>query len=337
MRLKDANGKTTSVSVTESTYNLCIAKARAIKSGIAEIEKKKTAPTLGAVIDEYISSRDNLLSKSTVPKYKSYRNHRLKNYIDKPIDQIDWQKMINDEAADVSAKTVHNVWSLVHAAVEQKTKQNIKVKLPRIPKVEKAFLDYEQIPKYLEVIAEEPRDIRLISMLALQSLRLSEIFGLRWTDIDWKNNTIHIRGARVHGEDHVVHYQELNKTDASNRVIPIMVSGLSEILKETTDTEFIVDIVDDHAYEKINKLCAAAELPEIGVHGLRHSFASLCYHLQIPELITMKLGGWSNSKTVHDIYTHLANKDIANATRQLANFFKVQNANENANVSHETQ
>ena len=65
-------------------------------------------------------------------------------------------------------------------------------------------------------------------------------------------------------------------------------------------------------YGLINKLCEKNGLPQVGVHGLRHSFASLAYHLGWSELTTMREGGWSNPDTVHRIYTHLAAQD-ANA------------------------
>ena len=59
----------------------------------------------------------------------------------------------------------------------------------------------------------------------------------------------------------------------------------------------------------------------MGVHGLRHSFASLAYHLQIPEKIAMEIGGWSDDGTMRKIYTHLAQKDIADRAKDFSNFF----------------
>ena len=72
---------------------------------------------------------------------------------------------------------------------------------------------------------------------------------------------------------------------------------------------------------RINEICKAHGLPEVGVHGLRHSFASLAYHLQIPEKIAMEIGGWSDDGTMRKIYTHLAQKDIAERARDFSNFF----------------
>ncbi|MDR1589760.1 MAG: hypothetical protein LBS51_06160, partial [Oscillospiraceae bacterium] len=62
---------------------------------------------------------------------------------------------------------------------------------------------------------------------------------------------------------------------------------------------------------------------------LRHSFASLAYHLNVPEKIAMQIGGWADDKTMRKIYTHIASKDIEKYTSELVKFFD--NANEYAN------
>ena len=74
-------------------------------------------------------------------------------------------------------------------------------------------------------------------------------------------------------------------------------------------------------WRQINRVCANAGLPEVGVHGLRHSFASLAYHLGWPEMQTMVVGGWSNYETVHKIYTHLAARDSNEAVQKMATFY----------------
>ena len=83
-------------------------------------------------------------------------------------------------------------------------------------------------------------------------------------------------------------------------------------------------------YHQINRVCARNGLPQVGTHGLRHSFASLGYHLGVPELEMMQLGGWADNQTMIRIYTHIANADRVKAENAMAGFFS-QNANENAN------
>ena len=73
--------------------------------------------------------------------------------------------------------------------------------------------------------------------------------------------------------------------------------------------EWIADYSEKRLYDKVNAVCKKAGLPKVGVHGLRHSFASLAYHLGWQKKSTMKVGGWSNSKIVDEIYTHNADLD----------------------------
>ena len=45
----------------------------------------------------------------------------------------------------------------------------------------------------------------------------------------------------------------------------------------------------------------------------------------------MREGGWSNSKTVHEIYTHLAQQDANADIERMKDFFK--NGNEKSNIT----
>lgn len=74
-------------------------------------------------------------------------------------------------------------------------------------------------------------------------------------------------------------------------------------------------------YKHINRICAKNGLPEVGIHGLRHSFASLAYKLDMPEKIAMQIGGWANDQTMRKIYTHLAQEQIADHSQAFVGFF----------------
>ena len=78
----------------------------------------------------------------------------------------------------------------------------------------------------------------------------------------------------------------------------------------------------NNIFLRINGICKANNLPQVGVHGLRHSFASLGYHLKIPSEIICKWGGWSNMKTVTDIYLHLYQEDLEENKIKMENFFR---------------
>ena len=72
-------------------------------------------------------------------------------------------------------------------------------------------------------------------------------------------------------------------------------------MNETNDQEKYVMIgtkVSPKFAETFNRICRKNGLPEIGVHGLRHSFVSLAYHLGWSELTTMQIAGYSDYNTM---------------------------------------
>ena len=71
----------------------------------------------------------------------------------------------------------------------------------------------------------------------------------------------------------------------------------------------------------LKAFCEQNKLTPITVHGLRHSFASLAYSLNIPIKVTMQMGGWKNYDTVLKIYTHLAQKDVDKYASEMVDFF----------------
>jgi integrase len=84
----------------------------------------------------------------------------------------------------------------------------------------------------------------------------------------------------------------------------------------------------------INRVCRSAGLPEVGIHGLRHSFASLAYHLNMPEKIAMQIGGWENDATMKKIYTHVAKSDISKYQSIMQTYY--QNTNEITNKKQQS-
>ena len=83
-------------------------------------------------------------------------------------------------------------------------------------------------------------------------------------------------------------------------------------------------------YVQINRVCGAAGLPRVGVHGLRRSFASLAYHLRWSELETMRVGGWSDFNTMRKIYTKLAERDKSAAAQKMEQFYSAEEQDEEA-------
>lgn len=310
-----SNGERTYISAdSEDEY---YAKARAIKAGL--LEMKKTAPrlTLGTAIDNYINNNDAVLSPSTINSYQSYRKTRFKDYMDDDVSAINWQKMVNAEARLVKPKTVHNAWRLVTAALAHADRDVPVVNLPQKSKADRPWLDYEQIQTFTSVLHGKPYELG--ALLALNGLRRSELLHLTADDVDLSAGIIHVRGASVIGLNNKLTDKQTNKNKTSTRDVHIAIPRLNELIQGKKGK--LVTTNPTTLYGLINKLCAKNGLPEVGVHGLRHSFASLAYHLKWSEATTMREGGWANTDTVHRIYTHLAAQDANEDIKRMQNFY----------------
>lgn len=322
------NGK--SISVTDANKKKCVAKATAIKAGIIEDDRLKHAPTLSVAIDHYIDARSNVLSPSTIRGYRAIQKGRFIAYQDTKVDKLDkqaCQRMVNIESALCSAKTLQNAWLFLAAVIYTETGKRYDVRLPQVVAKERPFFTPDQIKTFLDVIYGTT--IEVPALLGLCSLRASEMLALRWQDIDLHRGLITVRGAVVLDENGQYVRKVENKNKSSRRTVPIMIPRLAELLQEQReehDSAEVIVLTRDGLLKHINRLCRANDLPQVGVHGLRHSFASLAYHLQMPEKIAMEIGGWSDNKTMHNIYTHIAQSDKDHYATAMQQFF-LQNAN----------
>lgn len=306
-------------SITEPTPERCTAKAQAIRAGFIEA-KKNVRATLSSAIDRYIEDKKLRLSPSTIRGYRKIQELRFQSVMNKPISSVvNWQKVVNEEAALVSPKTLKNAWGFV-AGVLRREGVETAVELPPVPKAERPWLSPEQVPLFLEAVQGKPCE--LAALLALHGLRRSELTGLDWNHVDLKNETLTIYNTRVYNEAGEVTEKPLAKTATSTRTVPFLIPALKPLLEAQPDKSGFVlkEHIGSH-YRRIVKACEEAGLPKVGVHGLRHSFASLGYHLGLSELELQRLGGWSDYQTVHKIYLHLSQSDKDAAVNKITAYF----------------
>ena len=309
------------VTVIENTEAEAKAKAVAIRAGFVDVKKRPSAVTLEKAIDNYIEVRSNVLSPSTLVGYKSVKKNRFKSVMQCPVADIkDWQEVINAEAAICSPKTVKNAWGLIRPAIEAAGVDLPKVKLPQLVPKEPVFLTPEQISVFVTAVKGTP--VEIPALLGLHSLRRSEIAALDWANIDLRKRIIKVSGAVVPGENWTLVEKPTNKNSASTRTVPIMIPELYDALKAVPDkTGKVVTCYISTIYDWVNKVCDENNLPRLGVHGLRHSFASLAYHVRMSEQAAMQIGGWSDYATMRKIYTHLSTQDINAAANSMSKFY----------------
>lgn len=264
-------------------------------------EQRAVKMTYREAIDFYINKYRKELKPSTIKGYRDMQRQRFQDVIDKPISSgVDWQDVINRE--EVSPKTLKNAYGLISKVCRDLGVEPQKVRYPVQVKAERPFLDVEQIKIFCKAIEGDKYEIPYL--LCLHSLRRSEMLAMKKSQI--RDGVIHVQGAITLGEEGMV-YTKTNKTAASVRNTPIFIPRLATLINLAPEG-FLCPYPEKGMYQHLRTVLRKSGLPVGGFHMLRHSFASLCYFTSVDPLTVMKLGGWSDYKTVMQIYTHLADQ-----------------------------
>lgn len=315
------NGK--DIGITRPTEKEAIAEAMALKAGIKETRQQPKKITLSQAIDDYIESRQNILSPSTIRGYRSMQRVRFQSMMRKEIfsvTQAQWQSAVDAESRIVNAKTLTNAWRFLASVIYETTGQRPMIRLPQIIPNERQWLTPTQIPIFVEAV--KGKKVEIAALLALSSLRRSELMNLRWKDIDLDAGVLHVNGAAVLDENGVLVRKRETKNKTSRRTVPIIPPLKEALLNADRTGKYVVTLKLTKIYDHINRVCEDADLPKVGVHGLRHSFASLAFHLKLPEKVAMEIGGWANDQTMRKIYTHLAKEDLNKHAQSFTAFFE---------------
>lgn len=312
------------ISITRDTYDECVAEYLALKNGVMEASKKKAGKsiTLEEAVDDYIAAKDGFLSPSTIAGYEKFKRNMMLPMMKRNIFAVtndQWQAAIREERrAGKSPKYIKNGWMFFSACIVAAGAERPEVMLYPAEHNERAYLTPDEIDKFVDAVKGQP--VEIPALLCLSSLRRSEILALTWDNVDLKNNAIYIKGATVRGTDGLVTKKQ-NKSRKSRRPIPIIPPLKAALQAAPSKSGSVVQMTGDYALTMVKRTCESAGITVVDLHGLRHSFASLAYHLGIPEMIAAEIGGWNDLSTMHNIYTHLAQKDIAKRSQDFCDWF----------------
>lgn len=293
------------------------------RENIVELKAHPEKRSLDSIVRSYIDKNDSVLSPATIRGYEIIYRNRFKDYMPLETCRIDLQEMVNEEAKDVSPKTVKNAWALVSPALKDAGVPVPDVNLPTVPDYDGDFLDHDEIQLFLAAIRGD--GCEAAALLMLHSLRMSELLKLEASDI--VNGQIRIRGAVVPDKHNKFVEKKTNKNRTSSRTIPVMIPRLTEILPAEGK------IVTQHPSTirtHIENACIRAGVPVCSPHDIRRSFASLGFHLQWSELAIKTIGGWSNMQTVHRIYVKLYQKDLKSDVENMKNYYQITSASDEA-------
>ena len=312
------------VSVTADTRKGVEREILNIKLNKRNMARFGASDVLSVAIDKYIETKVNILSPSTVRGYGVIKRNRFQSVMSKKLDSItNWQAVVNQEAKLCTPKTLKNAWGLVRTVLHVNGIDPGDILLPTVIRKERAWIEPDKIPLFLESIHGSPYEIAFLC--CLHGLRASEMLALDKCDV---KDEITVNKAIVQGSDHRLVLKHMTKNATSTRKVPVMIPRLSELVADRPEGR--LNRHNSHTLnEHLKECCKAAGLPEVTLHELRHTYVSLMYHLGISEEQAMQFGGYSDRATMREIYTHLSKADREKAAESMRLFFK--NGNESVN------
>lgn len=161
-----------------------------------------------------------------------------------------------------------------------------------------------------------------IKLMLLTGMRIAEIHGLRWSDIDFDNRIIHVRRNRLYAQG-FGWYEKLPKTKTSFRDIPIPQTLIADL--ETykdwfrlADSSFDDKLDEYYIASNINRESTRTNsigpwlkdfenrhgFKNVTPHGLRHTYCSILLSQNVPIQTVSKYMGHSDSTVTLKVYSH---------------------------------
>jgi len=199
-----------------------------------------------------------------------------------------------------------------------------RVKPPKVARTEAKYLDEKQTAKLLELMENESvLHQTMIKMFLYSGLRRGEMCGLEWNDINFENNLITVCRSSQYVAGKGIFTKE-TKTETSDRTIKLP-SPAFKVLKEhkvwqaqerlkmgdkwvTSDRIFTQcdgkPMSPDTITGWFHDFIAKTDLPQITIHSLRHTNATLLIAAGVPLRTVSNRLGHAQTSTTSNIYSH---------------------------------
>lgn len=333
---------------------------RRMLAGDFSLQENRTSrgrvPEFAAYADRYIERYAKVACKRNT--WKSYeallRNHLLPEWGSIPIDEItraDVRRLLLQKQQEgLRPGTVINIKALVsgiftHACEEELLDRNPALKMGKyIRKDDRRRhivpLSADQVRLVLATARDECRNYYPVLLCAFRTgMRMGELLGLAWEDVDMVACTIKVRRSYSHGHFDTPKSHKERTIDMSDQLAATLLAHHGELsrrrgglpacevpsLRGRRETVHLVfpdrtggPIDGDNLRHRVfYRLLEITDVPRFRFHDIRHTFASLL--LQNGESLhyVKEQMGHASIQTTVDVYGHLVPGANRNAVNRL--------------------
>jgi integrase len=219
----------------------------------------------------------------------------------------------------LSPKTINNHLTVLHKLLETARDWDELVVVPRVkwmkvPEKEARFLDFEEADALVRAASDRWRP--LITFGLRTGLRVGEVMGLRWCDVDLKRGRIVVRQAISRGRVGTPKSGKSREVELSNQTVELLRSIRHLRGEHVFCREDGRALTNQTIKSALRSACRRAGLPMVHWHTLRHTFASHLVMLGAPMSAVQRLLGHSKINTTNR-YAHLAPESKRDAVNLL--------------------
>ena len=307
-------------------------------------------------VDKKHLTRDAIAKKSGISHNTVYQAFKHKPVARESAEKIALAAGISFNRAFTSSragrvlsnKTIRHHHMLISAvlnkAVEWEVIKENKARLIKPPKVEKkdvVFLEQADVEVLIRELKSAPvQEAMMVKLFLLTGMRRGELCGLEWKDIDFEKKVLSIHRASQYLKDKGIFTKD-PKTTSSKRSMPL--SGTTiELLKnykawqekqkeffgiEWNETDRLFTAVNGTPIHPDTISCwfhdfiKRTGLPEVTVHGLRHTFITLMISKGIDIVTVSNLVGHSMPSTTINMYAHAVSERKASAVEVVGQIY----------------
>lgn len=278
--------------------------------------------TIGRLWEEYKANNPGL--KGIVTDENRFEKHLKGPFADKEpkelvpldIDRVRL-KLMKTKAPGTVKNVIELLRRIINFAENKSLCQGIgfKIEMPKASSLKTEDLTPDQLAKLLEAI-ENDENIQagnMMKMALYTGMRRSEMFRLRWSDIDFQRGFILLRNPKG-GTD-----QKIPLNDATRNLLESHPRTKSQYVFPGRGGHKRTDIK-----HQVNRIKEAAGLPKEfrALHGLRHVYASMLASSGQVDLYTLQKLLTHKSPLMTQRYAHLRDEALKRASNLAGDIIK---------------
>lgn len=296
-----------------------------------QLRRKKEGPhqrisTVGELLNFWVDELEDSgdAQERTVETYRGHIKKIMPLISDLQLYNLtafDIQQALKGQFTDVSDRTRKNFYSTLRSALRSGFSWGLTpvdvstgVKIPKVVTPEKLTLNLEELQLLLQ--QSQYKHYLIVRILIVTGARLSEVLGLRWTDINFDTGkmsiikTVDSRNRKV---------KNRTKTKASKRRIILDTETLEYLQAKKQSVKIVALNADERlvftgddgrpmrhrAVElTLHRMLNAAGLPKMGLHNLRHSVLTNLNNLGVSIADIIALSGHADIDSLKTYLHH---------------------------------